>query len=73
MKKKNKCQEFVDVHCVNGSCPCALNETYDWYSDCYDVPKGCKDCEYHEQDCDNCIFLNCYKECPDMKWPDKKE
>ena len=51
--KISKCPAFAPVECVNGHCPKALYEEYDWYDD---APKSCHDCWYNVESCSSCIF-----------------
>ena len=51
----NRCDSYVGVSCVDGSCPKA---NYDEYVErCMDVIGDCNDCPYYSG-CYDCIFAD---------------
>lgn len=52
MDKKNRCEGYCGVTCVNGSCPQALADQYPEYG--YE-PCTCEECGYYKG-CENCCF-----------------
>lgn len=52
MDKKNRCEGYCGVTCVNGSCPQALADQYPEYG--YE-PCTCEECGYYKG-CEDCCF-----------------
>lgn len=59
-----RCDAFCASECVNGYCPKALAEEYEWYEEMgHEVPNGCRDCWFNTGKCEDCI-LEESADCP---------
>lgn len=52
VKKKDRCERYVGITCVNGNCPIALAEEHEEY---YSEIKNCDDCCYYKG-CEDCAL-----------------
>lgn len=50
---ENRCQNYLGVVCINGSCPIA--NMYEYIERGYDVVRNCDDCHYYGG-CDDCYW-----------------
>ena len=48
-----KCKSYTGVHCIDGSCPKALEEEY--LERGMEIPLNCSECLYY-QGCKDCYF-----------------
>lgn len=55
MKRTRVCKGYCGVACIDGSCPIANREEYEWRE--YDVINSCDDCHYYEG-CEDCCWEN---------------
>lgn len=48
-----KCKHYTGVHCIDGSCPKALED--DYIERGIEVPVNCSECWYHKG-CEDCAW-----------------